>query len=148
MSNFTRYFLSLTSSLALFLVITILSTSPVLAEGSLTKRAIRLEPLQIDASNGFSVQSISLETGQFYRWRITSDGRDEYKLLAPEFFQNSWIQQISIEDKEVKPMGLFAVEFDAEGDIDIFLIPIEPGVYPFYIEHLRTQGFSGEIIVK
>lgn len=114
----------------------------------MTKRAIRLEPLLIDANNGFSNQSITLETGVFYRWRISSDGRDEYKLMAPEFFHHSWIQQISIEDKEVKPMGLYAVEFDAEGDIDIFLIPIEPGVYPFYIEHLQTQGFTGEIIVK
>lgn len=148
MNHSTRLLPSNVSTLIPLLLITLLGTSLAMAAGSMTKRAVRLEPLLIDANSGFSNQSITLETGVFYRWRISSDGRDEYKLLAPEFFSNSWVQQISIEDKEVKPMGLYAVEFDAEGDIDIFLIPIEPGVYPFYIEHLKTQGFNGEIIVK
>jgi len=120
----------------------------VQAEGNLAKRATRLETLEIDGVKGFSITSFRLETGQFYRLRIVSDGRDEYKFVASELFENSWIEQISIEDKEVKPYGLRAVEFDDEGTIDIFFLPVRPGTYPFYIEHLKTQGFIGEIVVE
>jgi hypothetical protein len=56
---------------------------PVLAAGNLAIRAERLEELKLDAAEGFSVKSYRIETGKFYRWRIASDGREEYKLLAP-----------------------------------------------------------------
>lgn len=119
-----------------------------LAEGDPTRRATRLDPLILDASKGFTITSYTIETGVYYRWRIRSDGLEEYKLLAPELFRNSWIDQVVIEDKEVKPMGLHAVEFDDEGEVDIWFIPQRPGEYPFYIEALETQGFSGIMVVE
>lgn len=122
--------------------------SRVAAEGNMARRAERLETMVIDAAEGFSRTSYSIETGKFYRWRIESDGRDEYKLLAPELFRNSWIDQISIDDREVKPMGLYAIEFDDEGEIDVFFLPVRPGTYEFYIPNLRSQGFSGTFVVK
>ena len=48
------------------------------AAGQITKRAERLEEIKIDGAEGFSVSEINLETGTFYRLRITSDGKDEY----------------------------------------------------------------------
>ena len=134
--------------LILSLVLVLSLSSPALAEGNLAARAERLEPLKLDAAEGFSIKSYAIETGQFYRWRIASDGREEYKLLAPELFRNSWIDQVVIEDKEVKPFGLHAVEFDDAGVIDIFFLVIRPGTYPFYVEHLRSQGFEGHFVVK
>lgn len=118
------------------------------AAGDLAARAERLAALELDAAEGFSITEYTLETGVFYRWRIVSDGREEYKLLAPELFRNSWIEQVSIEDREVKPAGLHAVEFDDAGAIDIWFVPIRPGDYPFYIETLETQGFSGVMHVR
>lgn len=125
------------------------AASPVLAEGNLAVRAERLPPLMLDAADGFSVKTYEVETGQFYRWRIVSDGREEYKLLAPELFRNAWIDQIVIEDKEVKPYGgVYALEFDDEGEIDVFFLVVRPGRYSFYIEALRSQGFEGIFNVK
>ncbi len=118
------------------------------AEGDPTRRAERLAPLLLDAAEGFSVKRYEIETGVYYRWRIESDGREEYKLLAPGLFRESWIDQVVIEDREVKPMGLHAVEFDDEGAIDIWFVTIRPGTYSFYVEGLETQGFSGEFTVK
>ena len=119
------------------------------AAGNLAARAERLPPLMLDAAEGFSIKTYEIETGQFYRWRIISDGREEYKLLAPELFRNAWIDQIVIEDKEVKPYGgIYALEFDDEGEIDVFFLVIRPGRYDFYIENLRTQGFEGVFVVK
>ena len=68
------------------------------------------------AASGFSKKTYEIETGKFYRWRIESDGRDEYKLLAPELMRNSWVEQIVIEDKEVKPYGgVYALETQFSG---------------------------------
>ena len=119
------------------------------AEGNLAQRAERLPELEIRGAEGFSVTEYEIETGTFYRWRIVSDGRGEYKLLAPELMRNSWVEQVSIEDKEVKPLGgLYAVEFDDEGEIDIYFVPIRPGTYEFYVEGMRADGMLGTFSVK
>lgn len=120
----------------------------VQAKGNITKRAKRLPQLELDALKGFSRKTYEIETGVYYRWRITSDGKEEYKLLAPKLFRNSWIDQVSIEDKEVKPLGLYAVEFDDVGTIDIWFVVVRPGRYEYYIEGLADQGFKGIIEVK
>ncbi len=119
-----------------------------LAEGDPTRRATRLEPLELNAAEGFSITEYEIETGVYYRWRIVSDGLDEYRLLAPGLFRESWIDQVVIEDKEVKPFGLHAVEFDDEGEIDVWFVPIRPGTYRFWVEGLETQGFTGEFVVR
>ncbi|NDW01299.1 hypothetical protein [Salipiger sp. PrR002] len=113
-----------------------------------TRRAERLEPLNLSASEGFSITRYEIDAGRYYRWRIQSDGLEEYKLLAPELFRESWIDQVVIEDKEVKPYGLHAVEFDDEGEIDIWFIPQRPGEYRFFVEGLDTQGFRGVFVVR
>ena len=118
------------------------------AEGVPTRRATRLEPLLIEAARGFSIKSYKTQSGSYYRWRIESDGLEEYRLEAPELFAQSWIEQVVIEDLEVHPAGLLAVEFDDAGVMDIWLVPIRPGRYPFYIKGLETQGFMGEFVVE
>lgn len=135
------------SSLLVSLLMLAASSSSAVA-GDATRRAERLEPLSLVASEGFSIKRYEIEAGRYYRWRIESDGLEEYKLLAPELFRESWIDQVVIEDKEVKPYGLHAVEFDDEGEIDIWFIPQRAGEYPFFVEGLDTQGFRGVVVVK
>ncbi|MHA1528101.1 MAG: hypothetical protein ACTSVG_03705 [Alphaproteobacteria bacterium] len=118
------------------------------AAGNLIRRAERLEALELNAGSGFSIKTYDLETGVYYRWRIVSDGREEYRLMAPELFRNSWIDRVSVEGREIEPAGLHAVAFDDEGEIDIWFVPIRPGDYRFYIEALETQGFSGVMHVR
>lgn len=113
-----------------------------------TRRATRLDTLSLDAAEGFSIRRYEVESGSYYRWRIESDGLEEYKLVAPGLFRESWIDQVVIEDREVKPFGLHAVEFDDEGEIDIWFVPIRPGSYEFFVEGLATQGFSGVFVVQ
>ncbi|MDX1401045.1 MAG: hypothetical protein R3245_03910, partial [Kiloniellales bacterium] len=138
-----------TGRLMVLVVLYVIVPSFALAEGNLAKRAERLTPLELNAADGFSIKTYQIETGKFYRWRITSDGREEYKLLAPELMRNVWIDQVVIEDKEVKPLGgLHALEFDDEGSIDLYFIVVRPGSYPFFIEGLREQGFEGRFEVK
>ncbi len=54
-----------------------------------------------------------------------------------------------IEKKEVKPFGgIYSLEFDEEGEIDVYFLPIRPGKYDFYVENYRESGMLGQIIVK
>ena len=54
-----------------------------------------------------------------------------------------------IEDKEVKPFGgIYSLEFDAEGAIDVFFVPIRPGTYEYFVENYRESGMLGVIEVK
>ena len=118
------------------------------AEGDPTWRATRLEPLLLDAREGFSIRRYEIETGVYYRWRIESDGLEEYRLLAPELFRQSWIDRVVIEDREVIPVGLHSVGLEDEGEIDIWFVPIRPGIYGFHMEGLGAEGFSGEFVVR
>lgn len=134
---------------AILCIVLFLYASPVVAAGNLAARAERLPELKIDGAKGFSVTQYEIETGKFYRWRIVSDGRDEYKLRAPELMRNAWVEQVSIDDKEVKPMGgLYAVEFDDEGEIDVYFLPIRPGTYEYYVEGMKADGMLGTFVVK
>ena len=56
------------------------------SEGNLTKRAKRLNEIIIDGNNGLSINKINIETGKFYRLRITSDGKDEYIFECKDSF--------------------------------------------------------------
>ncbi|AOY88348.1 hypothetical protein BKP64_09325 [Marinobacter salinus] len=134
-------------SFCVSLLVCLLASQWVAAD-DITRRATRLEPLELNAADGFSIKRYELEAGVYYRWRIQSDGLEEYKLLAPDFFRESWIDQVVVEGLEVKPMGLHAVEFDRSGQMDVWFVTIRPGTYPFYIEGLERQGFSGEFVVK
>lgn len=121
---------------------------PVHAEGDMTRRAERLDPLFVSANSGFSVLQYQLETGVYYRLRIQTDGLEEYEIVAPEFFPTIWINKLVIDDIEVKVMGLGAIEFEDEGEVDLWFIPIQQGTFEFSAEGLDELSFTGEFIVK
>jgi hypothetical protein len=119
------------------------------AEGNLASQPTRLEPLVLGSDLSFSVKEYTLETGKYYNWKITSDGGEEFLVMAPELFRSSWINQIVINDLEVKPTGgLYGVEFDDAGDIDIWFVPIQPGNYEFYVDGQRERGMLGTFVVR
>ncbi|WP_238372651.1 hypothetical protein [Heliomarina baculiformis] len=82
---------------------------------------------------------ITLKSGTGYELEITSDGSGELALEGPGFFRAIWINEIVINDLEVRPFGLESVEFDDEGTMEIEFIAIKPGRY-----FLRIPGSTGE----
>ena len=80
----------------------------------------------------------TLESGGYYSIDIVGDGSAELSLVAPEFFRNVWIDEVVVNDLEIRPLGLDSVEFDDEGTMTIRFIAIRPGTYT-----MRIPGTSG-----
>ena len=139
------------NSLGSLLATALIGVFPALtfAEGNLASRASRLPDMVIDSTElTLSVAEFELETGNYYRWRIVHDGGEEFQILAPDLFRNSWIGQVVIEDLEVKPLGLHSVEFDDEGTIDVWFVPIRPGNFNFWIDGYENRGLAGTFVVR
>lgn len=80
-----------------------------------------------------------LQSGVYYEVEITSDGSQELALAGPEFFRAIWIDEVVINDLEVRPLALDSFEFDDEGTIEFSFIAIKPGSF-----ELRVPGSTGE----
>lgn len=118
------------------------------AEGNLAAEPTTIT-LEIDGvSLSFSETEYTLETGKYYKWEITSDGVEEVMIQAPELFRNSWINQIIIDEREVHTTSFYGIEFDDEGTVVIFFVPIRPGNYEFFAPGFAERGLSGTFIVR
>ena len=133
--------------LSVFFVFSLATAS--YAEGNLASRATRLPDMAIDSAElSLSISNFQLETGKYYRWRIVHDGGEEFQIMAPDLFRNSWIDQVVVADLEVQPMGLYAIEFDDEGTIDVWFVPIRPGDFEFWVDGYENRGLAGKFEVR
>jgi hypothetical protein len=128
--------------------LSLLAAGSAHAEGNLAANGTDLT-LSINTIDlEFSQTTWELETGKFYQLDITSDGNEEISVVAPELWRNSWINQIVVNDLEVKAYGLYSVEFDDEGTFNISFVPIRPGEYEIYVPGYQNRGLTGKFIVK
>jgi hypothetical protein len=118
-----------------------------LAKGNLASRPVNLPRLVFDGNLAFSVKEIKLETGVFYRWQIESKGGEEFQFFAPELWRNSWVDQIVINDVEIKVQTPYSFEFDEPGVITVTFFPIRPGRYPYYLKGYENKGMQGMFVV-
>ena len=135
---------------ALAFVVTGLAAAPALA-GSLTSQVNRLEPLVLGNEQDeffMSHKEYHLTAGKYYRWKITSSGRREYNIVAPELWRNAWIYQVKVGDKEIKVPALDELDFDSAGDEEVYFVPINAGSYEFRSRGLEQRGMVGKIIVE
>ena len=107
--------------------------------GLLTGGAEDLPPLKLSVGQPLAEAPYELKAGKFYELVIQSDGSGEMALEGPEFFRNVWINEIVINDIEIRPLGVSSFEFDDEGEIEMDFIPIRPGRFV-----LRSPGTTGE----
>ena len=107
--------------------------------GLLTGGAKKLPPLTLSVMQPLSLTPYELESGQYYRIDIVCDGTGELALGGADFFRNIWIDEIIINDIEIRPLGLDSMEFDDEGTATIKFIAIRPGNY-----EIRIPGTTGD----
>ncbi|OED38201.1 hypothetical protein AB833_20770 [Chromatiales bacterium (ex Bugula neritina AB1)] len=109
------------------------------AAGLLTGGAKALAPLKLSVMEPLASKPYDLESGKYYKIDIICDGSSELALSGAEFFRNIWVDEIIINDIEIRPLGMHSLEFDDEGTATIKFIAIRPGTFS-----LRIPGSSGE----
>lgn len=125
-----------------------LVSTPGFAEGNLAANGTDLTLSINTVDLVFSQNTWELETGKYYQLDVTSDGNEEISVVAPELWRNSWIDQIVVNDLEVKTYGLYSIEFDDAGTFNISFVPIRPGEYEIYVAGYENRGLIGKFIVK
>lgn len=107
--------------------------------GLMSGGAEALPPLTLSVATPLAEAPYLLKSGQYYKIDIICDGSAELALNGAEFFRNIWINEVVINDIEVRPLGLDSLEFDDEGTASIRFIAIRPGTFV-----VRIPGTTGE----
>lgn len=137
-----------TASIAVAGMAIALLATPVMAAGNLASGGEELD-LKIDTDGlTFSQGAIELETGKYYRLNISVEDADDTAFVAPEFFRNVWIDQIVVNDLEVKAQNPYSLEWDAAGTFTVSFVPIRPGEYDFWVEGYEDRGLKGKFVVQ
>ncbi|TVQ56149.1 MAG: hypothetical protein EA355_07900 [Rhodobacteraceae bacterium] len=98
-----------------------------------------LPPLTLSAGKPIADGPLGLSSGVYYRLDIIADGTQELGLVGPDFFRAIWVDEVIVNDIEVRPMGLHSIEFDRAGTLRLTFIAIKPGQY-----ELKIPGSTGE----
>lgn len=98
-----------------------------------------LEPLTLASGKPVASAEYNLKSGGFYSIKVIADGSQELALSGGDFFRSVWVNEIVVNDIEIRPMGVHSLEFDAAGEATISFIAITPGRYT-----LSIPGSSGE----
>lgn len=92
-----------------------------------------LAPLTLASGKPVAEAEYQLRSGGYYRIEITADGSAELALSGGDFFRAVWINEIVINDIEVRPMGVHSLEFDDAGTATLSFVAIQPGRYTLSI---------------
>ena len=93
-------------------------------------------------------EDMVLKSGTGYELAISSDGSGEIQLAGPGFFRAIWVNEVVINDLEVRPYGLESLEFDDEGTMEIEFIAIKPGNYELKIPGTTSDNQRIRITIK
>lgn len=97
-----------------------------------------LAPLTLASGKPVAEAEYSLKSGGYYRIKIVADGSQELALSGGDFFRSVWVNEVIVNDIEIRPMGVHSIEFDAAGEAEISFVAIVPGRYT-----LSVPGSSG-----
>ena len=98
-----------------------------------------LPPITLSSGMPLADAPWVLTSGTYYEFEIEGDGSAELALEGSEFFRAIWIDEIVVNDLEIRPIGVNSIEFDDAGTMEIGFVAIKPGAY-----FLRIPGSTGE----
>lgn len=103
----------------------------------------RGDPIPLTLSSGKPLHDgdgpVELQSGAYYELVIEADGTAELAITGPSFFRSVWINEIVINQIEIRPMAIDSLEFDAAGTATISFVAIRPGSH-----NLMIPGSTGE----
>lgn len=116
--------------------------------GLFTGGATKLEPLTLSVMTPLAKAPYELESGKYYKIDIVCDGSGELALSGAEFFRNIWVDEVIINDIEIRPLGISSLEFDDEGTATIKFIAIRPGRYSLSIPGSRGESQRAVFVIR
>ncbi len=112
----------------------------------------RGEPIALTLASGQPLyageQPVELQSGAYYELEITADGSAELALSGASFFRAIWMNEIVINQIEVRPMAVDSIEFDAEGVVTLSFIAIRPGTHALSIPGSTGESQRVEFVIR
>ena len=108
----------------------------------------RLAPITLASGKPLAEKPYELESGKYYSIDLVSDGSAELAIEGPDFFRNMWINEIVINDIEIRPMGVSSLEFDDDGKATISFVTIRPGTFTLRIPGTTSDSQKAVFVVK
>lgn len=119
------------------------------AAGLMDRRnRVTLPPITLASGQPLAEGPLELVSGGYYEIAIFSDGSAELALAGPDFFRAVWVNEVVINDLEIRPLGLDSFEFDDEGVIEMSFIAIKPGRYTLGIPGARSEAQQVQITIR
>lgn len=126
--------------LAITAAFAVLTTGEAHAQaGLLTGGATELAPITLSSGKPLAAAPYELQAGKYYSIEIEADGSAELAVSGAQFFRNVWVDEIIINEIEIRPLGVDSIEFDDEGTAEISFVTIRPGTF-----ELRVPGTTSE----
>lgn len=107
-----------------------------------------LPPLTLAAGKPLAQGEYTLQSGGYYRIEITADGSQELALSGGDFFRAVWVDEIVVNDIEVRPMGVHSLEFDAAGTARLTFVAIVPGRYVLSVPGARGESQQAVFTIR
>lgn len=107
-----------------------------------------LPPLTLSSGKPVAQGTYTLKSGTYYRIDITSDGTAELALSGGDFFRAIWINEIVVNDIEIRPTGVHSIEFDSAGTAHVSFIAIVPGTYALSIPGSHSDTQSATFVIQ
>ena len=108
----------------------------------------RLPPITLSSGKPLAEKPYELQSGKYYSIDFIADGSAEIAIAGPEFFRNVWVNEVVINDIEIRPLGIDSLEFDAEGKATISFVTIRPGTFEIRIPGTKSNSQRALFIVK
>ena len=121
------------------------------AKGDLSTRCKTLPELELGtdaAGYAVSQKEYKIETGKCYKLEIKSTGRKEYVLRGSKFYRNMWVRKIEAGGIEIKATHLYELEFEDEGEAELYFTMIKPGTYKLNSIGLVEKGTVVTFVVE
>jgi len=107
-----------------------------------------LPPLTLSSGKPVAEKPYTLKSGTYYRVDIVADGTAEMALSGGDFFRAVWVNEIVVNDIEIRPMGVHSIEFDAAGTARVSFIAVVPGTYKLSVPGSHGDSQSATFVIQ
>jgi len=126
-----------------------LSSGAAWSKDNLASRPVALPDLELRQDLMMSQTEYYVETGKAYRLLIKSDPREDFSVRAPGFFQQVWINGVTIDGLTISTISPAGLQFDGgNGAAKILFVPIRLDKFSFGVRGYQTRGMVDDFVVE